>query len=141
MSARQLVAAVLAAGASIETAGDRLKLKSDRGPLPDDLVEALRSHKAEVIDLLVTERASRVASQWGDLAPIVEWILSADPPAEPFILKPAIRITNPERWWRDIAADIAAGPEGPRARHGALQDDVTRAWKMFGPQAIPGGNA
>ena len=141
MSARQLVAAVRDAGASIETSGDRLKLKSDRGPLPDDLVEALRCHKAEVIDLLVTERASRVASQWGDLAPIVEWFLTADPPTEPFKLKQGITITNPARWWHDIAADIAAGPEGPRARYGVLQDDVIRAWQMFGPQAISAGNA
>ncbi len=75
---------------------------------------------------------------WGDLAPIVEWFLSADPPAEPFILKPAIRITNPQRWWHDIKLDIAAGPAGPRARYGALQDDLWRAWQMFGPQAEPG---
>ncbi len=141
MSARQLVAAVRDAGASIEAAGDRLRLKSSRGPLPDDLVAALRCHKAEVIDLLVTERASRVASQWGDLAPVVEWFLDATPPAEPFKLKQGVTITDPARWWRDIARDIAAGPEGPRARYGALQDDVTRAWQMFGPQATPSGNA
>ena len=138
MSARQLVAAVRDAGASIEATGDRLRLKSSHGPLPDDLVDALRDHKSAVIDLLVTERASRVASQWGDLAPIVEWFLSADPPAEPFILKPAVRITNPGRWWRDITADIAAGPDGPRARYHGLQDDVIRVWRMFGPQAVPG---
>ncbi len=137
MSARQLVAAVRDAGASIEADVDRLKLKSNRGPLPDDLVDALRSHKAEVIDLLVTERAHRAAVQWGDLAPIVEWFLSAEPPAEPFKLKQGITISNPQRWWRDIAADIAAGPEGPRARYGALQSDVIRAWRMFGPQAAP----
>ncbi len=141
MSARQLVAAVRGAGATIEAAGDRLRLKSSRGPLPDDLVESLRCHKAEVIDLLVTERASRVASQWGDLEPIVEWFLGATPPAEPFKLKQGITITNPQHWWHDITLEIAAGPEGPRARYGALQDDVMRAWRMFGPQAVPGGNA
>ncbi len=141
MSARQLVAAVRDAGATIETAGDRLRLKSSRGPLPDDLVAALRSHKAEVIDLLVTERASRVASQWGDLASIVEWFLGATPPAEPFKLKQGITISNPQCWWRDVALDIARGPEGPRARYGALQDDLNRLWRMFGPQAKPGGNA
>ncbi len=137
MSARQLVAAVRDAGASIEAAGDRLRLKSSRGPLPDDLVDALRDHKTAVIDLLVAERSGRVASQWGGLASVVEWFLTVEPPAEPFILKPAIRITNPACWWRDVAADIAAGPEGPRARYGALQDDLWRAWRMFGPQAVP----
>ncbi len=78
---------------------------------------------------------------WGDLAPIVEWFLSAEPPAAPFKLKQGIMISNPQRWWADIAADIAAGPQGPRARYGGVQSDVTRAWQMFGPQAISGGNA
>ena len=141
MSARQLVAAVRDAGASIEAPGDRLRLKSSHGPLPDDLVDALRDHKSAVIDLLVTERASRVASQWGDLAPIVKWFLNAEPPTAPIKLKQGITISNPQRWWADIAADIAAGPEGPRARYGALQDDLWRLWQMFGPQAMSGGNA
>ncbi len=81
---------------------------------------------------------SETAAAWGDLAPIVEWFLSAEPPATPFKLKQGITITDPARWWADIIADIAAGPEGPRARYGALQDDVMRAWQMFGPQAEPG---
>ena len=77
------------------------------------------------------------AARWGDLAPIVEWFLGSTPPAEPFILKPAVRITNPRRWWRDIATDVAAGPQGPRARYGALQDDLWRIWRMFGPKTEP----
>ncbi len=135
MSARQLVAAVRDAGATIEAAGDRLRLKSSRGPLPDDLVDALRDHKTAVIDLLVAERTSRDAAQWGDLVAVVNWFLNAEPPATSFKLKQGITINNPQRWWRDIALDIAAGPEGPRARYGALQDDLWRVWRMFGPNA------
>ncbi len=77
------------------------------------------------------------AARWGAFAPIVEWLLGSTPPGEPFILKPAVRITDPHRWWGDIATDVAAGPHGPRARYGALQDDLWRAWRMFGPQAEP----
>ena len=78
---------------------------------------------------------------WGDLGSIMAWFRSATPPAEPFLLKQGITISNPQRWWADIIADIGDGPEGPRARYGALQDDLWRAWQMFGPQAMPGGNA
>lgn len=74
---------------------------------------------------------------WGKLAPIVKWFLAATPPAEPFVLKPAVRITQPPRWWRDTIADIAAGPAGPRARYGGLQDDLWRAYRMFGPAVAP----
>ena len=74
---------------------------------------------------------------WRRLAPIVEWFLIAEPPAEPFLLKQGIRITDPARWWRNTIIDIRQGPEGPRARYGALQDDLWRVWRMFLPHADP----
>ena len=52
MRAHELVEAVRQAGGWFETHGDSLKVKSDRGPLPDDLVEELRSHKPEILTLL-----------------------------------------------------------------------------------------
>ncbi len=110
--------------------------KTDKSP-QTSLLSVLSVPNSEHIQ----SETSEAVAAWGDLAPIVEWFLSAAPPAEPFILKPAIRITNPARWWHDIKLDIATGPAGPRARYGALQDDVMRAWRMFGPQAVPSGNA
>ena len=89
----------------------------------------------------IQPETSEAVAAWGDLAPIVTWFLSTEPPAEPFSLKQGVTISSLQRWWRDIEADIAAGPEGTRARYGALQDDLMRVWQMFGPQAMPGGNA
>ncbi len=72
-----------------------------------------------------------IADTWGKLAPVVRWFVDATPPAEPFLLKRGVRITDPARWWRDTIIDIHQGPNGPRARYGALQDDLWRAWRMF----------
>ena len=69
---------------------------------------------------------------WGDATAAVAWFASWTPPAEPFQLKPGITILDPHRWRQSIAADIAQGPSGPRARYGALQDDLRRLHELFG---------
>ena len=50
-SGAELVAAVRSAGGEVQVVGEVLRLRAPR-PLPDMLVEALRRHKAEVIELL-----------------------------------------------------------------------------------------
>ena len=129
-AAAQLLDQVRAAGGTVEINDGKVRLRAP-SPLPDELVDALRSRKAEIIGLLTTEHASRIAARWGDLAGIAEWFLTATPLAEPFLLKRGVRITDPARWWRDTIIDIHQGPNGPRARYGALQDDLWRAWRMF----------
>ena len=54
------------------------------------------------------------------------------PSAEPFVLKQGITILDPRRWQQSIAADIAQGPSGPRARYVALEDDLKRLHALFG---------
>ncbi len=75
---------------------------------------------------------SALRSAWGDASEAVAWFASWSPPGEPFQLKPGITILDPRRWRQSIAADIAQGPSGPRARYGALQDDLRRLHAMFG---------
>ena len=45
---------------------------------------------------------------------------------EPFDLKPGggIRVVEPALFYRSLEADIATGPDGPRARFGGLEDDL-----------------
>ena len=71
------------------------------------------------------------AARWGEAARAVEWFLASESPAAPFQLKPGITILDPHRWRQSITADIAQGPSGPRARYGALQDDLKRLHAMF----------
>ena len=56
-TARKLIDEVESAGGVIQVDDGRLKLSAPE-PLPDDLIQQLRDHKPEVIELLV-------GSQWG----------------------------------------------------------------------------
>jgi TubC N-terminal docking domain len=60
MSAVPLIEAVQRAGGAITLRGDRLRLSAP-DPLPDNLLQKLRAHKAEVIDHLRQARAPKLA--------------------------------------------------------------------------------
>ena len=51
--------------------------------------------------------------------------------AEPFELCQGVTILDPARWWRSIEGDIEAGPNGPRARYGAVQGDLRRLYDLI----------
>jgi len=42
------------------------------------------------------------------------------------------RVSDPDRFFSSLAADIASGPNGVRARNGAIQDDLRRLRELFG---------
>lgn len=137
MSAGAFVADLRERGVELQLDDTGLVCHARRGILTPELKSAIRENKAVIERALALERAAQVAARWGDLSSIAEWFLTAEPPVEPFLLKQGVDITDPAHWWKHVAADVAAGPDGPRARHGALQDDLWRAWKMFGPSAEP----
>jgi hypothetical protein len=56
MSAQRLIEACQAAGVSLEIEGDQLFVEFDEDP-PDALVEELRLHKLELVDVLTRSRA------------------------------------------------------------------------------------
>jgi TubC N-terminal docking domain len=60
VSALPLIEAVQRAGGAIILHGDRLRLSAPE-PLPEDLVQELRAHKAEVIDHLQHARGPKLA--------------------------------------------------------------------------------
>lgn len=51
--------------------------------------------------------------------------------AEPFTLVPGCRVTDPLRLIVRLRSDVTDGPDGPRARTGALQDDLRRLYQRF----------
>ena len=61
MSAVPLIEAVQRAGGAITLQGDRLRLSAPE-PLPENLLQELRAHKAEVIDHLQHARQPKLAS-------------------------------------------------------------------------------
>ncbi len=109
-----------AAGLTVRFAGDRLVIRGPRRCAA--LAQSILDHKPDVMAAL---------AEWGDAAAAVAWFGSWSPPGEPFQLKPGITILDPQRWRQSIAADIGAGPNGPRARYGALQGDLRRLCGLF----------
>ena len=62
---------------------------------------------------------------------LVDWFLSAHPPAKPFRLKPGVEVTEPGKFYEGLKKDIVEGVEGARARAGALQDDLRALFDLF----------
>ncbi len=127
-AALALVREVQAAGGQIALADGRLKLSAP-APLPDGLVNDLRTHKAEVLSFLQGQASLR----WGaETAALVAWFLGTPPPLAPFELSPGVTVLRPDRFWESLKGDIAGGPAVARARSGAFQKDLRRLAKLFG---------
>ncbi len=119
----------------VEVAGGQLILL-DNGelrvtapePLADGLVSRLRQHKPEVIDYLAPPApAPAELSGWDpESRHLIEWFGRTPAPAQPFRLAPGVFVARPAHFWEALHRDIAAGPDGPRARYGALQQDLRR---------------
>jgi hypothetical protein len=61
-----------------------------------------------------------------EAAELVAWFQNAGGslPFAPFDLKKGVGVVDPALWFRTLDADIATGPNGPRGRQGALEDDL-----------------
>ncbi len=117
MGAVSLLQEAEAAGLSVRVDGDRLVV---RGPKKAGAIaERLLDHKAEVLKVL--------SAEWdAEMLTLIRWFLGTHPPAEPFELSKGVVVLKPVLWWTAARRDIATGPNGPRARYGALQQDLRR---------------
>lgn len=72
-------------------------------------------------------RPAEPSEDWpAALADFVLLLQPEDLPAAPFSPGPAATVTDHAKYLRTLQADIRRGPSGPRARYGALQDDLRR---------------
>ncbi|MBU0761865.1 MAG: hypothetical protein KKD39_02465 [Candidatus Altiarchaeota archaeon] len=64
---------------------------------------------------------------------LISWFCSGLPnfPSDPFTLSQARHIVEPRKFYRALEKDISQGPGGPRARYGALQDDIKKLQTLF----------
>ncbi len=138
--AHDLLRQVEAVGGLAEARGGKLRLTAPR-PLPDELIDELRQHKAEVLAVLRPAGADAhtiALAEWGDAAEAVAWFLASEPPSEPFVPRrnavglPSITVLHPARYWRAFRAALAAGPGRGRDAYGAVTADVLRIYELFG---------
>ncbi len=84
--------------------------------LTDPLREALGAYKRSLLPILHT---------WGPVTGLhVLYLLYEAVPSEPFQLDPARFVSDPFSFLVRLYRDVQAGPQGPRARTGALQEDL-----------------
>ncbi len=62
---------------------------------------------------------------------MIEMFSTKTPPPKPFELCQGVTILDPARWWRSIEGDIGCGPNGPRARYGAVQGDLGKLYAVM----------
>jgi len=62
----------------------------------------------------------------------LDWFLSAELPTDPYRLGP-VTVDQPQKFYEAIQGEIETGPDGPRARSGALQKDLRRLYEHFAP--------
>ena len=125
MSAVEALHEMEAAGGRVKLLGDgRLHIEAPE-PLPDDLVDRIRANKPEIVAMLAGHADKRGA--WdAETARLIEWFMRTPPPAQPFELCRGVVILKPALCLTALKRDIAEGPNGPRARYGAVLSDLKR---------------
>ena len=112
----ELTRALRERGVRLRVQEGRLKVKGRREALSPALREAIRAHCAALLPIL---RA------WGPLTGLhVLYLLYEAAPSEPFQLDQARFVSDPVLFLVRLYRDVQAGPQGPRARTGALQEDL-----------------
>lgn len=80
-----------------------------------------------------SEPQSNVNAAWPpDVQSLVDWFLTLEPRLiSPFHLEDHRHISDPVKFCAALRLDISRGPTGPRARYGALQDDLRKLKSHF----------
>ncbi len=92
------------------------QVKGRREALSPALREAIRAHWAVLLPILRTWRPVTAVH--------VLYLLYEAVPSEPFQLDQARFVSDPVSCRVRLYRDVQAGPQGPRARTGALQEDL-----------------
>ncbi len=133
----RLLTEIVNVGYEIFLEGNHLRLSYRKPGNPPEtvkpLIDELRACKDEALALLKANHVSPEPFEaWRNTEAFdpVTWFLNAELPQEPFSLSLWEFICNPKKYYDFLKLDIAFGPEGPRARTGALQNDLKRL-KIF----------
>jgi hypothetical protein len=70
-----------------------------------------------------------------DFVDLYVWIQTVAPeqlPPAPFEAAPGVTVKDPPRWLAALQQDGRLGPNGARARYGAIQADLRRVYELAG---------
>jgi len=114
-------------GYQIRVDGDDILLTADRDPddpaLVNTLLAELKRCKADAVRLL--------NMAWpAEMKTLLEWFSMSPAKEAPFQLSAHVRVLNAELFYDTLRRDIERGPRGPRARTGALRDDLKYLSKL-----------
>ena len=118
-----------AAGLSVKSKGEKLVVRGPRGAEP--LALQLLADKAGVIAHLRRKRLEGIGYSREDFG----WVLGLDIselPSPPFRLNSEMTVVDSERFLRSLRTGIGEGPNGPRARTGALQTQCQELREVIG---------
>jgi len=111
----EMLAGIRERGLQME-AGEYTLRCGPKASLTDPLREALHAYKRSLLPILRT---------WGPVTGLyVLYLLYEAVPSEPFQLDQARFVSDPVSFLVRLYRDVQVGPEGPRARTRALQEDL-----------------
>lgn len=123
--------------------GERLQFRAPRGTMTPELRLTIAEHRRDLLQELAL-RESRFDSCAPDRhvrllrpPPVIEWdealaaladfillLTPCDLPESPFPLAPGCTVVDGRKYLAKLKLDLKAGPKSPRARYGALQDEM-----------------
>lgn len=75
---------------------------------------------------------TKIKKKHHDNIELVQWFLHAtDLPKEPFKLNQAITVIDPGKFYESLRTEIELGDRSPRARFGALQNDLQALKQIY----------
>jgi hypothetical protein len=91
---------------------------------------------AELLALLTGVQALPTAAYEGESRDLFAWFVTHRNrrPHKPYALAPAVKVTDPARFYSALAKDIAVGPRGARAMTGVLAADLYRLRDLVGKE-------
>jgi hypothetical protein len=127
MNADMVIQKLMSIGYQVQTDGHDILLKADRDPDPDVatlLFSELRRCKAEAVTLLQRDKDTRRAEWPAEVKALIDRFIISTVPESPFQLNAHTHVIDADLFYATLRRDIETGPNGPRARYGALQCDL-----------------
>jgi hypothetical protein len=127
MNALTVIRKLQAIGCHLKVDGDDILLTADKPPDADVatlLLGELKRCKAEAVTLLQRDKVTRRAEWPAEVKALIDRFIISPPPEAPFRLNGHTRVIDADLFYTTLRQDIEAGPNGPRARYGAVQCDL-----------------